>query len=247
MWKRARLEVDKILVVVHQETSTPGLIGQLLIAQGYSLDIRCPAMGASLPKHLAPYQGVIVFGGPMSANDENLPCIRQELDWIPKVLDSGLPYLGICLGGQLLARVLGATVAPHPESLREIGYVPIRPTVDGLPYFHHPLTVYQWHSEGFEIPATAVRLAVGDTFENQAFRYCDRTIGLQFHPEITRDMIHYWTAQGQDQLTLPGAQAAEAHLQGHERYGSRVEQWLIGFLAQWLDPIDAVDRLGLSA
>ena len=72
------------------------------------------------------YAGTIVFGGPMSANDDGkLPGIRAQLDWIPTALDSGRPFLGICLGAQLLARALGATVKPHPAGLAEIGYFPV--------------------------------------------------------------------------------------------------------------------------
>lgn len=103
--------MKKILIVVHQETSDPGLVGQLLRENGYDLDIRCPAIGHSLPSTMESYSGTIVFGGPMSANDDNtLPFIRTELDWIPIALESEKPYLGICLGAQMLARVLGGKV-----------------------------------------------------------------------------------------------------------------------------------------
>jgi GMP synthase (glutamine-hydrolysing) len=175
----------QILVVVHQETSNPGLVGEKLRSRGYHLDIRCPALGDPLPATMAHHDGAIVFGGPMSANDDDtLPFIRTELDWIPRVLAAGKPYLGICLGAQLLARVLGGTVAPHPEEYREIGYFPLAPTDVGEAYIPHPMTVYHWHREGFSLPGEAVPLATGETFPNQAFMYQDTAFGLQFHPEI---------------------------------------------------------------
>lgn len=226
----------KILAITHQENSEAGLIGQMLQAEGCVLDLCCPAMGAELPPHLADHDGVIVFGGPMSANDDNqLPYIRTELDWIPLALVTQKPFLGICLGAQMLARVLGAKVAPHPEQWREIGYAQIYPT----PAADNPLAalnrVYHWHAEGFELPKDATLLATGDQFTNQAFRYGEAAYGLQFHPEITETMIQRWTVEGADHLTLPGAQARQAQLDHHQQHGTAVAGWLSTFLRQWLE------------
>jgi GMP synthase (glutamine-hydrolysing) len=228
--------MDTILMVVHQETSNPGLVGEKLRSQGYTLDIRCPALGDSLPPVLTPYRAVVVFGGPMSANDgDTLPFIRTELAWIEAVaLPAAIPYLGICLGAQLLARALGAPVNPHPDDLREIGYYPLHSTSAGSDLFPHTLQVYHWHGEGFDLPAGAVALATGKTFANQAFRYGDRAYGLQFHPEITADLIDAWATRGADQLPLPGAQPRAQQLEGHHQYGPAVEQWLDTFLHHWL-------------
>lgn len=228
--------MKKILVVTHQEISEAGLVGQFLQAEGGTLEFCCPAVGTPLPKQLDVYDGVVVFGGPMSANDDNeLPFIRAELDWIPVVLDAKKPFLGICLGAQMLARVLGARVTPDPEGWREIGYVSIRPTPDR----HNPLAnltrVYHWHKEGFELPQGATLLATGDRFANQAFRYGDWAYGLQFHPEITESMIDRWTSNGTDQLSLPGAQSRQEQFQNHDRYGAAVANWLDQFLKQWLN------------
>jgi GMP synthase (glutamine-hydrolysing) len=104
--------VSKILVIVHQQNSDPGCVGQILRANGYELDIRCPSNADELPTTMDNHEGVVIFGGPMSANDsETLPFIRAELDWIPVALEADKPFLGICLGAQLLARVLGAKVS----------------------------------------------------------------------------------------------------------------------------------------
>lgn len=227
--------MNKILAITHQINSDPGLVGQILQTEGCVLDLRCPAMGDELPPHLADHDGVVVFGGPMSANDDaTLPFIRAELDWIPQVLETQKPFLGICLGAQMLARVLGARVAPHPEQRREIGYVSIYPTAAA----DNPLAalrqVYHWHGEGFELPRGATLLATGDQFANQAFRYGETAYGLQFHPEITESMIQRWTTEGADQLVLPGVQPREIQLDYHERHGTAVEVWLSQFLQQWL-------------
>jgi GMP synthase (glutamine-hydrolysing) len=222
-----------ILTVVHQATSNPGLVGAILAEMGYSLDIRCLAVGDPLPPSLDHYSAALVFGGPMSANDDHLPFIRQELDWIPQVLAAQKPYLGICLGAQLLARTLGAKVAPHPDGLREIGYYPIVPTSLGRSVLPQPMVVYQWHQEGFELPHGAHLLAKGCAFHHQAFAY-RRAYGLQFHPEITTVMVNHWTTEGADQLICPGAQGRAHHISHHRLYRQSVEQWLRRFLAQWL-------------
>src|SRR3546814_16454076 len=86
---------------------------------------------AELPDTLEHHAGCVIFGGPMSANDDHLPFIRQEIDFIPKVLKSGTPFLGVCLGAQLLARAGGAAVGPHAEGWHEIGYYPVKPTAQG--------------------------------------------------------------------------------------------------------------------
>ena len=177
--------------------------------------------------------GVVVFGGRMSANDEHLDYIRAELQWIPQVLSTSTPYLGICLGGQLLARVLGASVAPHAEGLHEIGYTRIRPTAAGIGHFPAPMHFYQWHGEGFEVPRGAELLAAGDTFPNQAFRF-GRAFGLQFHPEVTKSILERWTRDGHD-MDLPGAiRDREAHFAGARQYDDAIAAWLKTFLDDWL-------------
>lgn len=224
----------QIVIVVHQATSNPGLVGEKLRSRGYKLDLRCPALGDPLPLTMDDHAAAVVFGGPMSANDDSvLPFIRAELDWIDMVLASAKPYLGICLGAQLLARVLGGQVRPHPREQREIGYFALHPTAAGLAYIPAPMSVYHWHREGFTLPSQAVQLASGEMFPNQAFRY-GTAFGLQFHPEITHGLIDEWTMRGADQLSLAGAQPRDQHFHGHSQFGAVVDRWLEDFLETWL-------------
>ena len=116
-----------VLIVLHQESSKPGRVGNALRALGHPLDIRRPRFGDALPETLDQHAGAIIFGGPMSANDGD-EYVRREIDWIEVPLREQRPFLGICLGAQMLAKQLGARVAPHPEGRAEIGYYPIRPT-----------------------------------------------------------------------------------------------------------------------
>ncbi|MCP5419140.1 MAG: gamma-glutamyl-gamma-aminobutyrate hydrolase family protein [Gammaproteobacteria bacterium] len=224
------------LLVVQVEQANPGRVARKLRERGYELEIRCPVeCGHALPEALDDYAGAVVFGGPMSANDDStLPGIRAELEWIPKVVESGKPFLGICLGAQLLARALGARVAPHPAGMAEIGYFPVCPTVDGGELFDGPLCVYHWHQEGFEIPSDAVLLAQGERFPNQAFRYGDKAFGIQFHPEVTADIMETWLERAAHKLGLPGAQSPDQQRAGNLRHDAAFERWLDRFLDRWL-------------
>lgn len=223
----------KILTVVHQEHSTPGRVGEFLTKRGYTLDRRCPCMGDPLPTDLSDYAACVIFGGPMSANDDHLPGIRAELDWLEKhALNSDWPLLGICLGGQQIARVLGARVGRHGDGLVEIGYYEVAPTQRGGDFLDCPTVFYQWHTETFEIPDDAVHLAHSENFPGQAFRYDGSTYAIEFHPEMTREMIDKWckSESGSPKLELPGAQPREAHLKGYDRFAAETDRWLEWFL-----------------
>jgi len=227
--------VKKILVVLHQSTSKTGLVGQVLRSFGYTLDIRIPSVGDELPTSMENHAAAIVFGGPMSANDgDTLPFIRQELNWIETALNAQKPFLGICLGAQMLAKVLGGSVYSRPDGWVEIGYYPLYPTPQGQQELGHLRCVYHWHKEGFELPQGAVRLARGDRFANQAFRYKNHAYGLQFHPEIHRKAIKVWTERGAEQLSFRGAQPLTEQLQKYDLYGQQAANWLPGFLRSWL-------------
>lgn len=219
-----------VLIVLHQETSTPGRVGQVLAAHGVRLDIRRPVIGDSLPETLDDHRGAIVFGGPPSANDPDAH-LRREVDWMAVPLAENRPFLGICLGAQMLVKHLGGTVGPHPEGLVEVGYFPLQSTPEGrmlLPQW--PGMVYQWHREGFTLPRGAIRLATGERFENQAIRYGDHAYGVQFHAELTLAMLHRWTTHGHDRTLLPGAQRRRDHFDGRAIYDAPVKRWLEQFL-----------------
>jgi GMP synthase (glutamine-hydrolysing) len=226
----------KVLIIVHQPHSTPGRVGLKLEERGFELDIRRPCIGEPLPETLEEHRGVVVFGGPMSANDcQELDFIRTEIDWLARPLKENVPFLGVCLGAQLLARQLGVEVTPHPEGQVEIGYYPLRPTPAGRDLVPDwPERAYQWHREGFDLPDGAVLLAEGSAFSNQAFRYGDAAYGVQFHPEVTRAMMHRWTVRGSHRLALPGAQPRSAHLDDRLVYDAAVAAWLDQFLDRWL-------------
>jgi GMP synthase (glutamine-hydrolysing) len=224
---------QQILIVLHAENSTPGRVGNALRDLGYRLDVRRPRFGDALPDTMDEHSAGIIFGGPMSANDED-DFIRREIDWIGVPLKACKPFLGICLGAQMCARYLGGRVFRHPDGHAEIGYYPIRPTDAGLAVVNiWPECVYQWHREGFDLPAGAELLAEGDTFEVQAIRY-ERAFALQFHPDVTHAMMHRWTTRGHERMALPGAKPREAHFADRAVYDYSARAWLGVFLERWL-------------
>jgi GMP synthase (glutamine-hydrolysing) len=227
---------SRVLIILHQQHSTPGRLGRMLRELGLDLDIRRPRMGDPLPATLADHAGAIIFGGPMSANDQE-DWLRREIDWIGVPLKEEKPFLGICLGAQMLARHLGHRVYTHPEGKVEIGYYPIQPTQQGhgvcaCPF---PERVYQWHREGFDLPEGATLLASGFDFEAQAFRYGCTAYGLQFHPEVTYAMMCKWTTKTSSVLaSLPGAHPRHRHLEGWYQHDGATARWLDAFLKTWL-------------
>jgi GMP synthase (glutamine-hydrolysing) len=238
-----------ILIVLHQEHSTPGRVGRLLAERGYRLDVKRPPLGCLLPECLDDYAGVVVFGGPMSANDEH-DWLRRQTDWIGAVLKNETPFLGLCLGAQMLARHLGAAVKPHAEGYAEIGYYPVRPTAAGTALAERigvawPTRVYQWHREGFDLPSGAESLAQGEIFPNQAFRVGRNAFGFQFHPEVTYAMMCRWTVRAHERMAMPGARPRTEHLEGWYQFDADVRRFLDGFLDHWL--VGDVPSLGSAS
>ncbi len=224
-----------VLIILHQEQSTPGHVGRLLAARGHALDIRRPRFGEPLPESLEHHAGTVIFGGPMSANDPD-EFVRQEIALIELALREAAPFLGICLGAQMMSLCLGASVAPDPEGHVEMGYYDVTPLPTATLGGPWPSRVYQWHSEGFGLPSGAEPLVTAQgPFPNQAFRFGRAAIGLQFHPEITYAMAARWSGRNETKLAeRRGARLRPAHLAEHITASPHVQHWLARFLADWI-------------
>jgi GMP synthase (glutamine-hydrolysing) len=139
---------------------------------------------------------VIVLGGPIGAFEDAIyPFLAHELQLLERRLAADRPTLGICLGAQLMARVLGARVYPGPR--KEIGWGPLTLSAEGR---RSPLVrlagrgeaVLHWHGDTFDLPAGAIRLASTSHYENQAFSWGRSALALQFHPEVTASGLERW-------------------------------------------------------
>lgn len=212
------------LVVQHVTCEGLGKLEQVLVEKGWRLDIRCmDRPGAVLPESLGNYDAFVILGGPMGAYEEDIyPYLSQVQELVREAVKMRLPTVGICLGCQLIARALGATVKPNLA--KEIGWHQVHLTPAGrlTPLFNgmpSEIPVFQWHSDTFSLPKGALLLAKGGSCINQAFVYGSHVDGgyawgLQFHPEVSPEIIENWVRLYADELAdFGGPEAAERLLQ----------------------------------
>jgi GMP synthase (glutamine-hydrolysing) len=184
----------RVLALQHVWENPVGLVGTLL--QEYGIDFDIVNVEQERLPDPARYAAIVAFGGSQHVyEDERYPYFTEEKAFLRQVIACEIPYLGICLGGQLLASALGAAVRRHHSS--EIGFFDIPLTPEGL---RDPLytdlpgyqKVFHWHEDVFELPTGAVHLATNAHTPNQAFRFGSRAYGLQYHIELTPSMLNTW-------------------------------------------------------
>ncbi len=145
---------------------------------------------------------LIVMGGPMSVYDESIYLwLREEKQFIRKMIDSGKTVIGICLGSQLIAEVLGAKVYANKQ--KEIGWFDIEQTVKNqliTAGIENRFPVFHWHGDTFDLPVESIRLFRSDVTQNQAFLYNKNVLGLQFHFEVTAELMKQMIENGQAEL-----------------------------------------------
>ena len=205
----------KPILAIEQDPTLPGLglLGRSVRARGLPI-VSAHAWEGDLDG-LRPgdFGGIAPLGGSMQAWDEDaLPYLGRQREFLREAVEEGVPVLGICLGGQLLARALGAEV--RPAERLEAGWLTIEATPEAagdalLAHLRAPVGVYQWHTDVFDLPAGAVRLARSEQSENQAFRYGERAWGLQFHPEVDAPLFAGWMQNYADAPARAGIDRAE--------------------------------------
>ncbi len=226
----------KILTVRHMEEKRDDYVARFLDQNGIAQTHVNPACGIPMPDNPDAFDALLIYGGIQSANDgDHRPYIKDELTWLYHWLKERRPTLGICLGAQLIAKSLGATVAPHPDGLLEVGFRQITPTAAAEQFLPAPAHFYQWHGEGFTLPNDSELLAVGEQFPNQAFCYAGNTYGIQFHPEVTRPVMMEWLTHGCHSLDEPGAHSAEQQLEDEAQYGEQMGRWCQEFVSHWME------------
>jgi GMP synthase (glutamine-hydrolysing) len=188
-----------VLIVKNVVVEGPGTIEDHLRAANIPFTLIDLEQGQALPDIQA-YSHLVIMGGPMAVYEmDRTSYLRDEALLIEKAIKADRHVLGVCLGAQMLAHVLGARV--YPGSTKEIGWYDVTLTEEGM---HDPCMaelamagtsvaqVFQWHGDTFDLPAGAVRLASSGLYSNQAFRYSDRVYALQFHIEVTPGIVHGW-------------------------------------------------------
>jgi GMP synthase (glutamine-hydrolysing) len=198
----------KVLIVQQVECEGPGYLEDFLHVKRIGYEIARMYEGEQLPDD---FDALVVLGGPMNVyEEERHPYLKRLTITITNFATEGGHYLGFCLGGQLLAKALGATV--RKNHTREIGNFEIGLTEKGVEDplfkgFKHTFPALEWHGDTFEIPEEAVKLAESELCTNQAFRF-KNAYGLQFHLETTPGMLAEWTDVYADELNEEGIDAA---------------------------------------
>ena len=229
-----------VLAVVHGADAPPGSFGNVVKERGHTLDTWAIDSGTQPADE---YGAVMLFGGAMHADQEaHHPWLREEDVFIRQLLDRRVPLLGVCLGAQLVAKAAGAPV--YPASEPEIGWMDVELTGEaaGDPVFAElpaRFPAFQWHRYAFEVPAGGHELARSRVC-SQAFRLGDAAWGVQFHPEVTREIVAGWVEESPDEL--PGT--AEEFLADVD---GRIDEW-VRFGRSLCDAfVTAAERIAVTA
>lgn len=225
------------LAIRHVPFEDLGAFGPALAARGFA--VRYAEAGEVVRRE--DYEDLlIVLGGPIGANDEETyPFLKEELALIERRLKRGAPTLGICLGAQMIAKVIGAKV--FPARAKEIGVAPIRLTPDGeasclAPFKAAPLTLH-WHGDTFDLPRGAERLASTDICENQAFAFGPNVVGFQFHPEASHVGFERWLVGHSCELAAAGIDPRRLRADMGE-HGPALAAKGAEVLHRWIDQAD---------
>lgn len=229
------------VVLQHVAFEDLGTLHPLLLAQGWQLQVLQAGVDALDPAETADL--LLVLGGPISVNDAGLyPFLDDSIALLQRRLPQQRPTLGICLGAQLMARALGAQVAPSGG--KEIGFSPLLLTDEGQ---RSPLLALQgipvlhWHGEAFELPAGARRLASTPACRHQAFAIGHHALALQCHPELDARQFERWLIGHTLELAQAGIDPNDLRAQAR-RYGAPLAAAATAMFSQWLQELPETAR-----
>lgn len=183
---------------------------------------------------------VVVLGGPIGAYEDDVyPVLKDELNLVDKRLRAARPTIGICLGAQLMARVLGARV--YPAARKEIGWAPITlTTAAGESAWRHlgqaGTAVLHWHGDTFDLPEGAILLASTDICRNQAFSWGPNAAAFQFHPEASAARLEQWFIGHAVEIAAAGISVTSLRADS-ARYARQLETQARKCFTEWLDEI----------
>ncbi len=238
-------EASQPLVLVLQQTESEGMgsLEALLRDSHIAWHISRLYAGEAVPPATHPYHGIVVLGGAMSVNDtEKFPFLKAQVRLLEQAIRREVPTLGLCLGAQLLAQAGGAKV--YQGKTPEMGWFDVTLTDQGKqdPLFKgcpENLMMFQWHKDTFDLPAKSVHLAESPACANQAFRLGTEAYGLQFHPEMTPEMVELW-------VSLNPAIEGQPILEGTTQHLPTMDQQGKLFLGQFLKRVQTFHRKTIS-
>lgn len=225
--------MTRLLVVEHDHDAPAGVLAAWASARDLTVTTVRLHAGDPLPPTASACDAAVVLGSEQTAYDDGVPWLARELAFVARLLSAGVPVLGVCFGGQVLARVLGARLYRLAEP--EIGWVRVTSKQPGLPEGPWP----SWHNDAFDLPSGAAELAANEVCL-QAFTLGPHA-GVQFHPEATEPIVASWLANSEPppgrHLTDPlftGAGAAWDEAAANA--GTFFSAWLDGGLASQVHP-----------
>jgi len=198
---RPPIPMRSVAVLRFSPTEGPAYFAEWLERRRIPWNLVALDAGARVPVDPRAFAGIAMMGGPMSVNDAE-PWVAPVCDLLRESVAQGVPVLGHCLGGQMLAKALGAPVTRAPVA--EIGWVDVQATDDDArgQWFggRDRFTTFQWHYDAFALPPGARRVLTNDFNSEQAYVVDDRHIGFQCHIEMTPDLVATWLASGGGEL-----------------------------------------------
>lgn len=230
---------NTVHIIENHDFGSPDAGEAHLRQQGYDVRIHKVWNGAPMPTLEANTAGVMVLGGPqMVSEHEKWPYMADEFRFVETVIQQQVPLIGICLGAQVIAHVLGATVRYAPDGGQLMGYYKTKPADPKSNWFDQEMYVLNGNAQGFDVPATADLLAYSEetTHRNQAFTYGSKVVALQFHPEVTRAILTHWQTDYAYLLGRPGTQTIEQQNAGFVKHDAALKVWYKNLLDKLIAP-----------
>ncbi|WP_036481503.1 type 1 glutamine amidotransferase [Myxosarcina sp. GI1] len=229
-----------LLIIQNSQLASLGYLGKCIVERNVNIEIVTLFSNDVLPTNINSYDGLIILGGAMNAeDDESYPYLEEIVRLIHLFAVKHLPILGICLGAQLIARAFGKRVYQHQEE--ELGFTPLYPlsevtkTDPLLKNCLEPIRIMEWHFDTFDLPDEAKLLLTGDKCHNQAYRISDNIYGFQCHFEVDEAIILSWIDENRQHIWQHRPDFPQQLQQDIEKYLARSHSFCQNVCDGWLD------------